>query len=112
MSLVARLPVPIEAEPNVRRLVLTDRYLVAATVSGWVAVLDLRALEEGGDADQSRYQKTFQADRLWDLDCRDDTIATANEIGTVTLWDAKTGYGTMNHLCKCLVVSLLMNTTA
>lgn len=97
MALVARIPVPIEAGATVRKVVLTDRYLVTGTVLGWIAALDLRALGEGGDADLSRYQKTFQADKLWDLDCRDDTIATANENGTVTLWDAQTAYGRILH---------------
>ncbi|KAH7348039.1 WD40-repeat-containing domain protein [Pyrenochaeta sp. MPI-SDFR-AT-0127] len=90
MALLARIPVPIEADATVRKVVLTDRYIVAATVSGWITALDLHALGEGSKTDLSRYQKTFQADRLWDIDCRDDTIATANDNGIVTLWDAQT----------------------
>lgn len=90
MALVTKILVPIESGATVRKVVLTDRYLVTGTVSGWVAVLDLQALQEGGDEDLLRHQKTFQSDKLWDLDCRDDTIATANENGTVTLWDAQT----------------------
>lgn len=97
MALVARIPVPTEADATVRKVVLTDRYLVTGTVSGWIAALDLRCLGEGGDEDLSRCQKTFQADRLWDMDCRDDTIATANANGTVTLWDAQTGYSEISH---------------
>lgn len=89
MALLAKLLVPIEAESTVRKVVLSDRYLVMGKVSGWITALDLAS------TDQSQHQISFQADTLWDLDCRDDTIATANENGTVTLWDAQTGYGSV-----------------
>jgi hypothetical protein len=92
MALVARIAVPAEADATVRKIVLTDRYLVAGTVSGWITALDLRALAANNDVQKSGYHKTFQADPLWDLDCREDTIATANANGNVTLWDAKTAY--------------------
>jgi len=112
MALVAKIAVPIEADATVRKVVLTDRYLVTGTVSGWIAVLDLRALGEGGDANLSQYQKTFQAGRLWDLDCREDTIAAANEDGTVTLWDAQTGYGKNSLSVLIFKLVVLRNTVA
>lgn len=92
-SLVAKVCVPDDFNHRVvQKVVLTDRYLVAGAFDGWITVLDVREAQQAEETDPIQYQRTLAADMWWDLDCRDDLIATANDNGNVTLWEAQTGY--------------------
>jgi hypothetical protein len=92
-SLLAKVRVPDNVNFKViQKVVLTDHYLVAGTHNGWITVLDVRAVYQTEEMEPMQYQKTLAANPWWDLDCRDDVIATANDNGNVTLWDAQTGY--------------------
>lgn len=97
MSLRARIIVP-PASGSVRKVVLTDDYLVASTVSGWVTCLSLRDLFADVDTDLFEHQKVFHADKPWDVDFRDNILATANDNGKIQLWDMQTGYKSSSSL--------------
>lgn len=90
-SLLAKVCVPEGAGNNdVQKVILTDRYLIAGTLDGWITVLDVREAHRAEETDAVQYQRTLSADAWCDLDCRGDLIATANSNGNVTLWDART----------------------
>ncbi|KAF2252065.1 WD40 repeat-like protein [Trematosphaeria pertusa] len=85
MLLQERIPVP--EDTHVRKLVLTESYLIAATVPGWIAILDLRATPRELESRGDKYA-ILNAEKLWDIDCHDDLIATAHDNATVQLWSA------------------------
>ena len=92
MLLKERIPVP--EDNHVHKLVLTESYLIAATVPGWIAILDLRAISRELESRGNTYT-ILNAEKLWDIDCHDDLIATAHDNGTVQLWSAAGRYVTL-----------------
>lgn len=75
---------------SISHLRLKGEYLLASTVSGTVNVLDLRCrhTESSGDCE---HRTIIEVGEMWDFDCHQNMLATANHDHLLRTWDTSTG---------------------
>jgi WD40 repeat protein len=88
MALLARFYV--RHPMSISHLCLTGEYLLASTASGNVNVLDLHC-RHTERSNSCEHRTTIEVGEMWDFDCYQNMLVTANNDHLVRVWDASTG---------------------
>jgi WD40 repeat protein len=75
---------------SISHLRLTGEYLLASIASGTVYVLDLHCRHTESSSG-CEHRTTIEVGEMWDFDCHQNTLITANDDHLLRIWDVGTG---------------------